>query len=53
MAAPRLLTYFDVIQHAIDFLSGRGPSANQAQIRRAIQQSYRELAAVRDWSFLL
>jgi hypothetical protein len=53
MSHPVITTYTDLIQHAVDFLGGNQAAAGQSQIRRAIQDAYRELTEMRRWNYLL
>ena len=52
MAQPQLVTYYDCVQVALDFLSGNNTSAGQRDVRRAIHEAYRELGEAFGWSFL-
>ncbi len=52
MPAPPLMTMSDAMDSCNDFLVGR-TSANKDMIRRAIHAAYRDVAALRDWTFLL
>jgi len=49
---PLLLTYYDCIQAAVDFLSGHSTVASQRDVRRVIHEAYREVGEVFGWSFL-
>jgi hypothetical protein len=52
MAAPKLLTYSDCIDAAVDFLAGTSTSASQRDIRRWIWFAYNEFGDEFGWSFL-
>lgn len=52
MAQPELLTYYDCITAAQDFLSGNSSVASQRDVRRAVQEAYREVGEAFAWSFL-
>jgi hypothetical protein len=52
MAQPQLVTYYDCVQVALDFLAGNNTTAGQRDIRRAIHEAYRELGEAFGWSFL-
>ncbi len=44
MPAPELLTYFDAVASAKDFLGGNSSSLGQADVRRCIKRAYAEVA---------
>lgn len=52
MSQPLLLTYYDVVKSAMDFLAGNSTSAGQEDIRRSIHAAYREIGQTCKWSFL-
>jgi len=52
MAQPQLLTYYDCMQAAQDFLSSNATVAQQRDIRRVIHEAYRDLGEEFGWSFL-
>lgn len=53
MASPELYTYRDAVDAAIDYLTGAGSgSAQQKDIRRAVQAAVREVWSAHDWSWL-
>lgn len=45
-----LYTYQDALNHALDFLGGRG-ERDRNDALRAIQDAYREVASLRHWNF--
>ncbi len=47
-----LLTYRDLIEHAVDYLGGRQSVIIHRDVRAAIQTAYRELGQEREWSYL-
>lgn len=52
MAQPELLTYYECVAVARDFLSGNSTTASQEDIRRVIHDAYREVGEAFGWSFL-
>lgn len=52
MSQPQLLTYYDCIVAAQDFLSGQSTVAAQRDVRRVIHEAYRELGGAFGWSWL-
>ena len=52
MTVPYVFTVTDAMDSLIDFAQGYGVGVTQPVLRRVVRQSYRELAAAFDWSFL-
>ena len=52
MTVPYLFTYADAISDLTDFAQGYGVGVPQSVLRRSVKQSYRQLFAAHDWSFL-
>lgn len=48
---PYILTYYDAVAAAMDFLGGNAASASQQDIRACIQAAYQELGTMHGWSF--
>lgn len=53
MAAPRILTYRDAIDHLMDYCRPDRGTANRPQFMRAIQAAYAEVGAAHPWPSLL
>ncbi len=52
MPAVEIHTYADAIDNLAEFTGAHSRSANQSELRKCVQSAYREIAMVRDWSFL-
>ena len=53
MAHPHLYSYGDLVQHALEFVRGQRSHQMMGDIFRAIQNSYRDIADSRRWTYYL